>query len=52
LSRVIELEALSSAVQAQLRLWETLRRIAPFDRRLDVAEAGASSANATHTSTT
>ena len=39
LSRVVELEALSSAVAAQLRLWETLMAIAPLDTRLDAAEA-------------
>ncbi len=39
LSRVVELEALSSAVTGQLRLWETLQRLAPFDHRLDTSEA-------------
>ena len=38
LSRVIELEALSSAVTSQLRLWETLLRVSAVDERLDEAE--------------
>ena len=39
LSRVVELEALSAAVTGQLRLWETLQRLAPYDHRLDAGEA-------------
>ena len=36
LSRVVELEALASAVQAKARLWETLTSIAPAHRNLDL----------------
>jgi len=35
LSRVVELEALTSAVAAKLRLWTTLGDLAKVDRRLD-----------------
>lgn len=37
LSRVVEIEALTSAVSAQLRLWETLQRLVPFEHRFDAA---------------
>ncbi|MEO7371119.1 MAG: hypothetical protein ABI949_14400 [Ilumatobacteraceae bacterium] len=38
LSRVIELEAMSSGVLSQLRLWESLSIVAEFDYRLDETE--------------
>lgn len=38
LSRVLELEALSSAVTSQLRLWETLLGLSAVEQRLDEAE--------------
>lgn len=38
LSRVLELEALSSAVTSQLRLWESLLRLSVFEPRLDETE--------------
>lgn len=38
LSRVIELEALSSGVMSQLRLWESLMGVSTIDLRLDEAE--------------
>ena len=37
LSRVIELEAMSSGVLSKLRLWESLLRVADADSRLDKA---------------
>ena len=38
LSRVIELEALSSGVMSQLRLWESLVRLSAVEGRLDQVE--------------